>query len=279
MPISPTNKVDATDEQPRGRQLRSRGTAPRASDGPRATTVGAAPGRVAAAPYWRPQSRRARSIGSSQSSIGREQSRKRADHHPSIRDCPTMISRSQSRARTRSRRRGEPGAALPRFRSPFLDQVVGFYGPIHATTLPPRSWPSPLPCLPSLSDLDADFSPSFSPEHLTSLYVAQHGAGGSDLQDHSSPHHTRKLSYHVPEEDEAWAAVATAEAPAESPASGNARRQGEEDPTTQSASFSCPYEHDTRHDRARRRLSIISMHLVPQSTHHRSNSSPSLGTL
>lgn len=278
MPISPTTKVDATDEQPRGRQLHSRSTV-RASDGPRATTVGAAPGRVAAAPYSRPQSRRARSIGSSKSVIGREQTRANADHNPSMRDGATIISRSQSRARTRSRRRGEPAATIPRFRSPFLDQVIEYYGPIHATTLPPRSWPAPLLCLPSLSDLDADFSPSFSPEHLTSLYVAQHGAGGSDLQDHSSPHHTRKLSYHVPEEDEAWAAVATAEAPAESPASGNARRQGEEDPTTQSASFSCPYEHDTRHDRARRRLSIISMHLVPQSTHHRSNSSPSLGTL
>lgn len=271
MRISPTTReVDATTDEQRGRQLHSRSTA-RTSDGPRATTIGAAPGRVAAAPYSRPQSRRARSIGSSRSAIGGEQLWKHAGHDPSMRDDARTISRSRSRARTKSRRRGEPSTAIARFRTPWLDQVVDFYGPLHsscsssvAMALLPRPWPAPLLCLPPLADPDADFSPSFSPEHLTALYVAQHGAGGSRPRDSPSRSQVRKLSYVVPEEDEAWAAAA-AEAPAESPPSGNARRQGEEGPTTRSAPFSCPYEQDTRHDRARRRLAIITTHLIPQS--------------
>lgn len=159
-----------------------------------------------------------------------------------------------------------------------MDLYETLYSSSMEATLQLRPWPSPLLCLRPLSDLDADFSPSFSPEHLTALYIDQHGAGGSNPDDHSSPHHIRKLSYVVPEEDEAWAAAATAEGAAESLASGNARRQGEEGDTMRSASFPYPYEQDTRHDRARRRLSIISTHLIPHS--NRSNSSVlSLGML
>lgn len=284
-----TTAASAADE-PRGRQhSRSTRGGRRAElpSSPRANTVGAAT-RLGAAScessgycyYSRPQSRRARSIGwirpartvtTTTLIDGEALSR---GEQPCDAAAAAVSSRSRATTRSRHRRRcseraspaGAAATAAPDFNFDFnfavlvrlADRAEPFPSP--GPTPESRSRFSVVDHGADLADED-NFSPLFSPEHLTALHLAEHGAGGGGGRESGTSADARhSLSYLVPEDDEAWTAAARAGTSTCSP-----KLPGDTPVSAQSFALGhSRMDPDDLCDRARRRLVTISTHLVPE---------------